>query len=763
MTDVLPPAPAKKPLRPVDARKQPQPEKLKRVGPWRQRLRRVPWGKVGIGTAAFVLLVAVVPPFRNAVAAATSRVILFVASPFSPSIAGFEDLPEASRVHAADGSEIGTLGTEMREPVKLADLPPHVPKAVLAAEDANFYRHSGVDPGAVFRALFHVVAGKEQGGSTITQQLAKLNYTGAQHTFARKFKEVLYASRLENKYTKDELLERYLNQVYFGEGAYGIAEASNRFFGVAPQKLTPAQAATLAGKIQGPSRLDPYTRPDQVTKRRDQVLRAMAGHGWLDRKALADGLSSSLNVVERQPNPGALTGGKAPHFLNYVGREAAGLGDLGESAEARRQKVLTGGYDIQTTLDVKAYDAAVAAAKQTLGEPGDPTTAIVSVQPGDGAIRVLFGGLDPNLQFDPATQGRRQPGSSFKPYVYMAMLKAGINPDTTYDGTSPQTLDCNKSQWKVRNYEGESTGSISVNDALADSVNVVFAQIMAQVGPSAVADVAQTAGIDKADLTPPECAMALGGLRQGVSPLEQATAFATFAAKGEYAKPYSITKITDRDGNVVYDHGPTKTSHAFRDKEAGVLTAALEGVVKNGTGTAAAIGRPLAGKTGTTENYGNAWFIGYVPQMSTAVWVGYPDGDRPMTNVHGRSVTGGSFPAMTFSRYMKAALAGTPVQDLYRATFDELNVKPAAQSLTVPVNSAPPPTATTPTTPATAAPVTAPPTTAAPATTRPTTPPITAAPVTTRAPTPTNPSPTVPVSTTKKASGGGLTPPTNPP
>jgi penicillin-binding protein 1A len=513
----------------------------------------------------------------------------------------------------------------------------------------------------------------------------------------RKFKEVLYASKLESKYSKDQLLERYLNQVYFGEGAYGISLASQTFFGIPPAQLTPAQAATLAGKIRSPNGLDPYKDPGAVQTRRDQVLRNMGKHGWLGGAEVASAEGTPLGVAPRQ-NTGRGVGAatKAPDFVAFVGREAAGIDALGSTPDARQKQAFTGGYTFETTVDLKASDAAVESAKAVLGAPNDPTTAIASVQPGDGAIRVLFGGLDPKLEFDPASQGKRQPGSSFKPYVYLAMLKAGVDPRTRFESNSPQTLRCNGAPWSVNNFEGEGGGMITVDDALTRSVNVVFAQIMTKVGPSSVQQVAEKAGINGDELTPPECAMALGGLRQGVSPLEQASGFATFAAKGVAAQPYSIVRIKDRSGKVVYEHKP-KTTQAFRDKETGVLTAALENVVRSGTGTAADIGRPLAGKTGTTENYGNAWFVGYVPQMATAVWVGRPEGDTPMRNIHGINVTGGTYPARIFSRYMKAALAGVPVQDLYTASPDELGLKSseAAVPTTTPSASTTEPTTTT--------------------------------------------------------------------
>jgi penicillin-binding protein 1A len=709
------------------------------------RVKTWPWLAIGGGLFACLVLIAVVAPLRRVVANVTSRVILVVASPLAPGIQGFEDLPDASKVVARDGAEVGLLGTEQRDPVRLAQLPPHVTKAVLAAEDADFYSHSGVDPSAVFRAMINSARGQAQGGSTITQQLAKLNYVGSNRTFLRKFKEVLYASKLERKYSKDQLLERYINQVYFGDGSYGIAVASQTFFGVPPEKLTPAQAAMLAGKIRSPSGLDPYKDPATVQSRRNQVLRIMAKHHWLAGAELESSMSSPLGVAPRQSTgrgPGSAS--KAPDFVAFVGREAAKIDALGSTEDARRKQAFTGGYTIETTVDLKATDAAVESVKALLGAADDPTTAIASVEPGNGAIRVLFGGLDPNLEFDPASQGRRQPGSSFKPYVYLAMLKAGIDPRTQFDSASPQNLRCNGAPWTVNNFEGEGRGMIDVDEALTRSVNVVFAQVMTKVGPGAVRDVATKAGIPAEALTPPECAMALGGLRQGVSPLEQASGFATFAAKGVAAEPYAIVRIKDRRGNVVYERKP-KTTQAFRDKEAGVVNAALKRVVESGTGTAAAIGRPVAGKTGTSENFGNAWFVGYTPQLSTAVWVGRPEGDTPMRGVHGINVTGGSFPARIFSRYMKAALAGVPATDLYTASVDELGLKSTVSTAPAPPPSPAPSIETTSTMPVITQP---------PYTTAPTIPPRATVPVpTTARPTTTVPRPTtttsvVPTTTT---------------
>lgn len=617
------------------------------------RVRALPWRRILPITAGALAVVVAVPPLRTAAANATANVVLTAATPFAPSISDFDALPQTTRVLAADGSVLAELDDgERRERVRLDQLPDHVSRAVLAAEDQNFYHHAGVDLTAIARATVRSLEGNTQGGSTITQQLAKLNYAGRDRTLFRKFKEVLYARRLEEKYSKNELLERYLNQVYFGDGAYGIAAAADAFFGVAPKDLTPAQAAMLAGKIRAPEALDPRTKPDAVKRRRDQVLRNMAKQGWLDRTALQEALATPIQVV---PETARSRIRKAPHFVEYVRREAMTLDALGASTEARGKRLVTGGLTIHTTLDPKAFDATVAAVQQRLGAPGDPTAALVSVKPGDGAITNLFAGLDQNRKFDVATQGRRQPGSAFKPFVYLAALEAGIDPGTRLPASSPMTFEWKGQRFDVDNYEGHGAGEMTIDDALVQSVNTVYARLGIEVGPENVVKAAEKAGIHQG--IKPFPAVALGGLSEGVSPLEMAAAYATFAAKGVYATPYAITSIEAPGGEVLYHH-EAQVRDAFDPRMVGVLNRPLQDVVRRGTARAAAIGRPVAGKTGTTSNYTNAWFVGFTPQLATAVWTGDPDKDTPMTAVHGVRVTGGSFPAQIFAASMKVALEG---------------------------------------------------------------------------------------------------------
>lgn len=668
----------------------------------RTRLRRLPWGRIALGTVVALALVGAVPPLRRTAAVVTSRAALFVLSPLAPDIRGFDDLSQGSKVLAADGSVLAELdGAQQRRPVRLQELPDHVVHAVLAAEDAKFYDHGGIDPAALFRAALRTAQGGRQGGSTITQQLAKLNFTGSQRSVLRKLREVQYAVRLEDHYTKDELLERYLNQVYFGEGAYGLAAASQVFFATTPDRLSPAQAATLAGKIKAPEALDPRQRPAEVVARRDAVLRSMHRLRWLGDADLQAALATPLEVA-----PAAAAAGTAPHFVAFVEREAAGLEALGPTPEVRRKALFTGGYTVRTTLDPKALEAATAAVQENLPEATDPDAAVVGVAPGDGAVRVLFGGRNfKERNFDLASQGRRQPGSSFKPYVYLTAVGKGIDPRSTFDASSPRELEYGGERYVVENYEGEGGGRSDLDNAMAHSINTVFAQLILRVGPDAVAETATRLGVADVDANVGRRpAIALGGLRRGVTPLEQAAAFAAFAAKGLYAKPYAITEILDRRGHRVYAHR-SETEQVFEQREVGVLNAALARVVTEGTGTAARIDRPAAGKTGTTQEHGDAWFVGFVPQLATAVWVGYPDRVTPMTDVHGIKVTGGSYPARIWAATMREAVAGLPRQPLYTATPDSLGLKrldvapPAPPAAAVTPGAAPATDTTTSSTP----------------------------------------------------------------
>jgi len=653
-----------------------------------QHLRRIPWKPALLGAAVFVLVVGAVPPFRRAAAMASSRAVLWLASPLTPIVPDFDALPVTTPVLAADGSLIAELSGEdgRRAVLDITAVPVHVRQAVLAAEDSRFYEHSGTDPEAVGRAIVHTLLGNAQGGSTITQQLAKINYTAGERTLLRKVREVLFASAIEQRYTKDKLLERYLNQVYFGDGAYGIRAGAQTFFGVEPAQLTPAQGALLAGKIKAPSFLNPRKRPEAVLARRDEVLSAMASHHWLAGEALAQAKGEPLVLAEPRP-PGVSL---APHFVDHVKREAALLPALGPDRKTRLTRLFTGGFTIQTTLDPKLFAATQASVAERLGLPGDPITTVASVEPGDGAIRNLFGGLDfVSTQFPYATKGTRQAGSAFKPFVYLAALREGIDPRSTFDGTSGRRIGCYGDR-PVNNYAGEDAGGhIDVDTALVRSVNVVFVELGCEVGVGDVVRTAVDAGIPEG-ATEKQGAVFLGGLDRGVSPLDMAKAYATLAAGGVRAEPYAIAAVLDSDGEEIYRHR-RQVRRVFDERQVAVLNRALSGVVSSGTGRAARIGRPVAGKTGTTQDNIDAWFVGHVPQLATAVWVGY-EPRRPMADVHGRAVTGGSFPAAIFGDLMRGGLEGVPVRRLAVAGPESLgltilNPPPTTTTSTVPVES----------------------------------------------------------------------------
>ncbi len=632
-------------------------------------------GVLVIAAVVAVLSIAALAPVRHAVSVAASNVFFLAVTPFMPDVSGFDDLPERSVVVDRNGEEVGALGSEEREEVALDRLPQHVVHAVLAAEDARFYDHAGVDPAAVVRAAVNTVRKHRlEGGSTITQQLAKLNHTGSDRNIFRKVREVLYAARLERRYSKDELLERYLDQVNFGQGAWGIGVAAEAFFDVPAHELSVAQAAALAGKIREPEGLDPRKEPQAVVERRDQVLDAMRKQEWIDAETHRTATTETMDIV---PATRTLRAGTAPHFLDRVEREVIGLRELGGDERSRARLIRrTGGLTIETTLDATMQRSAHDATTSTLEGSEGPAAAVVSVEPGEGAIRAYLVSSDDQIEFDLVSRGRRQAGSAFKPFAYLSMIGDGIDPRSQIDADSPAAVNCDGERWEVSNYEGDApAASIPVHEALVRSVNVVFARLVAEIGPDGTADAARRAGISSTEVEPAVCALALGGLPRGVTPLEMAAAYATFAAGGRHAPPYAVTRITDRRGRVLFERDEPEASRVFTRTEVGVLNSALVDVVRRGTGRGAAIGRPVAGKTGTTDDHGNAWFVGFVPQLTTAVWVGHPEGDIPMADVDGRPVTGGSLPARIFAGYMREAVRGLPVERIPVTSPDDLGLR----------------------------------------------------------------------------------------
>jgi penicillin-binding protein 1A len=559
-------------------------------------------------------------------------------------------------VYAADGHTVLAVlrGSQSRVLVKSDQISAWMKQAIVATEDRRFYEHRGIDIRGMARALWADVRHNAavQGGSTITQQFVKNQLTGSQRSITRKLKEAALAWQLEQKWSKDKILTSYLNTIYFGNGTYGVERASRTYFGHSASKLTPWEAALLAGIPADPSRYDPVAHPTAAKGRRTVVLRLMLQQGVIP---LAD---YRRYVREPMPRPQDvhLSGvmGQAPYFGEYVKQQLTADKQFGPKG------VYGGGYRVHTTIDLQLQKLAAKAVKKYLPSSSGPQAALVAINPSTGAVLAMYGGANfHQSQFNLAVQGERQPGSSFKPFVLATALKEGISPLTTFT-SKPISLFLGDKYWNVHNYEGEYLGPIDLTKAISASDNSVFAQLTQVVGPPNVVRTAHQLGITSRL----DGVLSIGLGTQIVNPLEMARAYATFANGGYRIdgkvfgdKPRAVTSIADFNGKTLYSNDPVK-HQVLTAAEDELLTQLLEGVVTSGTGTAAALpGRTVAGKTGTTENYGDAWFVGYTPQLVTAVWVGYPDSLRPMlTEFHGRSVAGGTFPALIWKAFMQSAL-----------------------------------------------------------------------------------------------------------
>ncbi|MGQ9705039.1 MAG: PBP1A family penicillin-binding protein [Actinomycetota bacterium] len=592
-----------------------------------------------------------------------------------PSLAQLERrrMDQTSKILAADGTVIAELhGEQHRENVSLDQITPYLRQAVIAIEDERFYHHSGVDWKAIARAFWtNVVEGKVvQGASTITQQYVKNALTGKERTYWRKVEEARLANRLERKYSKDKILELYLNDVYFGQGCYGVKTASETFFGKQPSELSLEEAALLAAVIRIPNYYSPYTNAEAAIQRRNLVLDKMAELGYITQREAAE---AKMKPVVVKPIPEQAPSQVAPYFVEYVKKYLYNV--FASDPELRSRFgdlspddiIFRGGLRVYTTLDLNLQRYAEEAISSTLNRPGDPSAALCAVDPRSGEIKAMVGGKDfSKLQYNIAAQGGRQPGSAFKVFVLTAAISSGISPYKTYDSSPTTLVFPDGTKWKVSNCEGSSYGSINVYTATVRSVNVVFARLIRDVGPQRVAQLAKDMGITSP--VDPYPAIALGALTNGVNPLEMASAFGTLACNGIHYEPICVTKVTDADGEVILENRP-KGKRVVREDVAAVVNSILQDAVKHGTGRAARLDRPQAGKTGTTDNYADAWFCGYTPDLSAAVWVGYPQGLIPMRSVHGITVYGGTFPAQIWKKFMEKALEGVPPTDLPRAEF----------------------------------------------------------------------------------------------
>jgi penicillin-binding protein 1A len=565
-----------------------------------------------------------------------------------PKLASLNEYKAAqnSKVFASDGSLLCELrGDQDREIIALDQMPPAMRNAAIAIEDVDFYRHKGINWKGVARALWaNVVKGSVvQGGSTITQQYVKNAYVGAKRSLWRKIEEAHLAYELEQKYSKDKILEMYLNDSYFGQGSYGLFTAARKYFGKPPQDLSLAECAMLAGILQSPSYYDPYKKPEEVLQRRKIVLEQMQRYGMIKRVEMEAANREPLNLAP--PNKVYVVR-RAPYFCDYITEYMKQkFGD---------QKAFRGGLRIYTTIDMKLQAMAEQAVAEHLNPNSGPSAALVCIDPRTGYIKAMVGGKNyAASQFNAAADGHRQAGSAFKTFVLCRAMADSVSPEQTYDASSPRVIVmADQTKWTVNNYEGKGGGSITIREATIRSVNCVYAQLIMDVGPQRVADMARSMGIQtQIDANP---AIALGGLRTGVTPLEMASAYGTLADNGVHAVPRSASKVTDADGNVI-DDGKPETTQILDPKVTAQVVDILSAVVSSGTARGASIGRPQAGKTGTAEDNADAWFVGFTPDLVTAVWVGYPQGRITMGGM-----TGGSTPATIWADFMSQALDGVP-------------------------------------------------------------------------------------------------------
>jgi penicillin-binding protein 1A len=573
-----------------------------------------------------------------------------------PSLDGLQPVNPGSSsvVYAADGSRLGFIQSDvLRTPVLSSEIPQSVKDATIAIEDRRFWDHRGVDFEGLVRAGVKNVTtgGTVQGGSTLTMQLVRNLYTGDRARdgvagYKRKIREAKLAEELENEKSKSWILAKYLNSVPYGtvggQDAMGIQAAARVFFNKPAKDLRLHEAALLAGLPQAPSQYNPFLDPPAAKRRRDQVLRAMAKQGYIEPQAAERatraplGVEASRYYTERREN----------FFFDFVRQE---LIDRYGADSVRK-----GGLKIYTTLDLDLQREARAAMAGVLNQSTDPSSAIVSIDPANGYIRAMASSASySKLKFNLAAQGHRQPGSTFKTMVLMTALRRGVDPDaTTYVSRPLKFTDDTWGPIDVSTYSNSYIGSASIRRGTLTSDNSIYMQLDLDLGPENVKQTAKDLGI-KSPLEgyPSE---GLGGLKVGVSPLEMANAYATIASGGWRNRPTAMTKVVFPDGRTE-DLGKPRRHRAFSDGVTYEATTILQQNIQSGTGTAANIGCPAAGKTGTTDNFRDAWFVGFTPKLSTSVWVGYPEKQIEMRSVHGISVAGGTFPAQIWGRYMKQA------------------------------------------------------------------------------------------------------------
>lgn len=602
-------------------------------------------------------------PFRSIRVMAALVLVIIAGLMFGYIFAAYQSLPEvgnnmrpavSSQVFDSQGKLITTLHSDQnRLPIDINKVPKNLQNAFIAAEDNRFYDHIGVDPIGILRAVVTNLTnrGIAQGGSTITQQLAKNAFLSQDQTLKRKIQEAILALELERKYSKKEILEMYMNQIYFGRGAYGIQTAAHTYFGKDVGDLTLAECAMIAGLPKSPNYYS--SSVNEATARKNVVVGQMEKYGYITPSQAEEAKKASLDIKQKSTSN---TTDETAYFIDYVTQEIAQK--YGDDA------LYKDGLKIYTTLDTDKQHAAVQAMRHLPETHTDdqgltqPQGAIISIDPKTGHILAMVGGRGQD-SFNRASMAVRQPGSAFKPFVYMTAMEHDMTPDTIMEDKKVEY-----GGWSPHNDDNSYQGRMPLWKALALSVNTVAVQLADKVGPSNVIANAKKLGIttlveDGSSNDDNLASAALGGLTKGVTPLEMAAAYGAFANKGVYIKPTAIVKILDRNGNVLEDNSSdVQKTQVMSEKMAYEMTSMLEGVITRGTGTAASIGRPAAGKTGTTDDNHDAWFIGYTPDIVTAVWIGDDTGSQSLGEIYG-----GTVPAQIWHDYMASAVSGTSADD----------------------------------------------------------------------------------------------------
>jgi len=542
-----------------------------------------------------------------------------------------------TRIYDINGKLIGEFFTERREYAQLEEIPPLLVQAFIASEDQNFYKHPGVDPPGILRALWQNLLSLRvvEGGSTITQQLSRSRFLDNRRSFERKLKEALLAFIIEHRYTKKEILEAYLNQIYLGHGVYGVKAASKLYFGKNLGELNLAEMAMLVGVARSPSYFSPYVDLNAAQKQKRRVLRRMLECGFITEKDFEEALSIPIVLSGMEKSPSL-----CPYFLDYLIKELRGAFE--------DRQIFSGGLKVYTTLDSNLQKMANEILKES-----DYQGAILCIDPKNGYIKVMVGGRDyAESKFNRATQAYRQPGSTFKPFIYAAAMDSGFTPSTVL---VDEPLEF-PNGWKPQNYERFFRGPLTLREALEKSVNIIGIKLLQEVGIDKAIQYAKRMGV-KSSLRR-DLSLALG--TSELTLMELVSAYCAFANEGLVPEPMAILRVEDTEGHVLYERKPA-VRKALSQETAYIMARLLQGVIERGTGRRAALGRPAGGKTGTTEDFTDAWFVGFTPDLVCGIFLGNDD-RKPL----GPQKTGGIIAAPLFAKLMKAAHEGIPPHDFAR-------------------------------------------------------------------------------------------------